>query len=77
VLQGVFVPYSVRVEHEDFLGLDVSEDHVWVEYVDAPEKLAWHNLSLYFLQVLDINIYSSELSKVASFVEDHLLSVRQ
>ena len=77
VLQGVFVPYSVRVKDKDFFGLNVSEHHAWVEHVDLPEEFARHDICFYFLQILDINVYSSKLAKETSLMEDHLLSVWQ
>lgn len=41
MLECLFVPHAVGLEHEDLLALHVSEDHVLIEPVACPKKFAY------------------------------------
>ena len=75
MLQGVFVPVTVLVEHEDLKGCSVSEAKVGVKHVDVPHKGRCDVSSVNLFQIANVNIVSLGLTKQASLVENYLLRV--
>jgi hypothetical protein len=77
VLEGVFVPDAVGVEHKNLFGLHVTEDHVLIEHVDSPEQFAGDNICVDLFQVLDVNNDSAYISEMVTLVERNLFGVGQ
>ena len=77
MLEGVFVPDAVGVEHKNFFALHVTEDHVLIEHVYSPEQFAGDNICFDFLQVLDVNNDSADISEIVTLLERNLLGVGQ
>jgi len=77
VSQSVCVPLSILFEDENLFGFLISENHVRIIKIHAPEKLASNKISIDFLKVRDVNIHSFSFAKERSFVEHNLFSVRQ
>ena len=77
MLEGVFVPDAVGVEHEYLFGLHVAEDHVRIEHVYCPEQFAGDQICVDLLQVLDIDNDSANISEIVSLVERNLLCMGQ
>ena len=75
--ESVLVPDSVRVEHEHLFCLHVAEDHIRVEHIDSPEKLARNDLRIDLLQVLDIHDDAADATVQIGLVENYLLCVGQ
>lgn len=75
--ESLLVPDTVGIENEYFFGLHVTEDHILVEHVDAPEQFAGNNISINLLEVLNVHCDSADASENVCLVEDNLLSVRQ
>ena len=72
----LLVPETVGVEDENFYSLHIAENYVLVEHVDSPKKFARNNISINFLEVLNIYGDSSNASEKVSLMEHDLLSVR-
>jgi hypothetical protein len=77
VRESILVPDAISIKNEHFFGLHVTEDHILVEHIDAPEELAGNNICINLLEVLDVNYNSADTSVEISFMEYNLLSVRQ
>ena len=77
MLESVFVPDAVGVEHKNLFGLHVTEDHVLIEHVYSPEQLAGDNICVDLLQVLDVNNDSADISEMVTLVERNLFGVGQ
>ena len=77
VLEGVLVPYAVRVEHKNLFALHIAEDQILVEHVYCPEHFAGDQIGIDLLQVLNVDYDSADISEVVALVEHNLLSVRQ
>jgi len=77
VLESLLVPDTSRVEHEDLFGLLASPDELRVEGVDLEEKGGGHEAGIYFLQVVNVDEVTANVTKQVGFVENDLLGVRK
>ena len=77
MLECVFVPYALLVEHEELLRLAVAEDQAIVEEVTLPHQLVSDHLGRDALQVGDVNDVLVDSSEEERLVEYNLLGVRQ
>lgn len=77
MIDSLLVPDACLVENEFMVALGAAEDHLRIEHVHVPEEGRSTVLSIYFLQVLDVDVNASQLSKHLRLVENDLLRVRQ
>ena len=75
MLKCILVPYALLVEHEYFLGLIASEDHVWVESVVMPHEWIRNVISSTLFEVLNVYNVFTNLTERKSFVENDLFGV--
>lgn len=76
VLKGLFVPYSLLVEHEDLLSLHIPKQHFLIEHISSPHELVGNGFSWNFFEILHIYKNSFDLSEQEGLMKNNLLSMR-
>ena len=76
MLEGLFVPYSLLVEHEDFLSLHIPKQHFLIEQISGPHELVGNGFCWNFFEILHIYKNSLDLSEQMGLMENNLLSMR-
>ena len=77
MLQSVLVPNTISIEYEQFSRLHVTEYHFLIEHITEPHQVVSNGVSIDLLKIFDINHEFSSSAEMFSFMEDHLLSVRE
>ena len=77
MLQGVFVPVAVLVEHELLLSRSVSEAEFGVKHVDVPHEGSDNISGINLFEIANVNVVSVSGTEPASLVENDLLGVRK
>jgi len=76
MIEGFLVPDTISIENEQFTWLHVTEYHVLIEHITEPHQFVSNGISINLFKIFDVNDELSSSTKMLSFLEDNLLSVR-